>query len=955
MGLFSLKNLWILLDASLVLGYLGFILYKGVQSGKNVKNLKDFAVSNRNFSNTAILATILATIIGGEAIFGVSERAFSVGLVNSVAVLGWPISIYLTSKFLAPRVSRFLKSLSVGQIMGELYGTAGRVITGGATFLICSGFVATEMSVIGYLFNYFTGLPHILGMIIGCGVVITYSAFGGIRSVVITDVIQFTFIILMVPLVFLASYFYLSQYSDGSHLSTINMILSNVPEHHINIFSFDNDWVFYISIFFFNLFATLDPSFTHRLLIAKKSFQAKKVFHGASFLVVGIYLSFVLITLMGHSIVPSSSPDTVFIDVINKVMLPGLKGLAITGLLAAIMSSSDSDLNVASIAVINDVIKPLLREKTLTDKQELLIARLSTVTLGFLAIIIAFKIKKIFFIMLYAANFWAPVVVVPLVAGFFHREGSTKTFLISATTGAVVVLFWNVFLEDVTHVIGILPAMIANGTAFLLSRRYLDGIKWSECINGDEWRRGGRNKQSLLSYLQGKIGAFEYVYDNKLSSFLMRVFDLRAHSYGTVNFTFGVIGIVVFMSPIFWFQSSFDSLQLSVVLRAIGGFLCTGLILKTYWKKGKAERYFSLYWFFTLSYCLSFFPSFSLLQSGCSTISVINATMLTGMLISFVDWKMFVVTQGFGLLCGSLLFRLIYGVESFPSGEQYSHVVYAYCMTALISFTFAIDRKNITRHKIDLMFRRITPILRNRFYNNMAFLYNDADEIDKDVVKLKEEHPSLELDTLEGMVKNRTDRMRHMASEFNAFVHLTDKNAVGNSTNMHKGFCMASVIEEIKKILTLKDLVRRLEGIELILHEENDFELPNDNDMVCLLIYNLVMNSIHQIDLNRKKNGRIEIWIVAHDNGRHELHVKDNGGGVNEVYIDRIFDTFFSGDFAGIGIGLSYCKQVMLAIEGYIDLVNKPGESAEFILHFPKWIKRDLGWGPVIPQHKKTF
>ncbi len=478
MGLFSLKNLWILLDASLVLGYLGFILYKGVQSGKNVKNLKDFAVSNRNFSNTAILATIFATIVGGNSILGESERVFSIGLLYQLSVIGWPISIYFTSKFLAPRIARFRKSLSTGQMMGELYGTTGQVITGIAAFFVAIGYVAAQASAMGYIFHYFTGLPHILGMLIGCGVVISYSAFGGIRSVVMTDVIQFFFIIVMVPLVFLASYFYLSQYSDGSHLSTINMILSNVPEHHINIFSFENDWVFYTSVFSINLMAYIDPSFVQRLLISKGVSQAKKSFRASSMLVVLMSMLIVCIVFMGHTIVPEANPDTVFIDTVNKIMIPGLKGLVFTGILAAIMSSSDSDLNIVSVTVINDVIKPLLREKTLTDKQELLIARLSTVVLGALALIVAFKIKKLFFILLYAANFWAPVIVVPLVAGFFHREGSTKTFLISATTGAVVVLFWNVFLEDVTHVIGILPAMIANGTAFLLSRRYLDGIKW---------------------------------------------------------------------------------------------------------------------------------------------------------------------------------------------------------------------------------------------------------------------------------------------------------------------------------------------------------------------------------------------------------------------------------------------------------------------------------------------
>jgi signal transduction histidine kinase len=98
------------------------------------------------------------------------------------------------------------------------------------------------------------------------------------------------------------------------------------------------------------------------------------------------------------------------------------------------------------------------------------------------------------------------------------------------------------------------------------------------------------------------------------------------------------------------------------------------------------------------------------------------------------------------------------------------------------------------------------------------------------------------------------------------------------------------------------------------------------------VLINLLLNSIDAMkDIAQPK------IIVSADSvvsGRVTIKVADNGSGIKEELLDKIFIPFFSTKRTGSGIGLSLCKQVMMLHRGHIHVLSKENEGTIFTLQF---------------------
>jgi len=188
------------IDSFIVLGYLLLTLIVGIYKGRNIKNIKEYAVGDYTFSTTTLVATITATFLGGGSMIGVTEKVYSHGIGWIIIFLGDTLTILLFY-LIAPKVfDRFHGCISVGEILGNWYGKPARIIGGFCSVCLIMGGVSVQIIALGHLYSDFMSVPLIIGLIIAAGTVIVYSAFGGIKAVTYTDVIQFAFFIIVVPL-----------------------------------------------------------------------------------------------------------------------------------------------------------------------------------------------------------------------------------------------------------------------------------------------------------------------------------------------------------------------------------------------------------------------------------------------------------------------------------------------------------------------------------------------------------------------------------------------------------------------------------------------------------------------------------------------------------------------------------------------------------------------------------
>ena len=187
------------LDHILVYLFLLVTLVVGWYVGRKNKTIADYALGGRMFSISVLVMTFVATMLGGATTIGLSSRVFADGIIMFVAALGYIITRLLISLFIAPKMVHFEGCLTMGDMMGQLYGERSRKVAAVVRTLSSVVAVATQSLALGIIFESLLGMKRNVGIALGGLTFVAYSVFGGIKSVAFTDVIQFGVRIVMIP------------------------------------------------------------------------------------------------------------------------------------------------------------------------------------------------------------------------------------------------------------------------------------------------------------------------------------------------------------------------------------------------------------------------------------------------------------------------------------------------------------------------------------------------------------------------------------------------------------------------------------------------------------------------------------------------------------------------------------------------------------------------------------
>ncbi|MFH1718139.1 MAG: sodium:solute symporter family protein [Planctomycetota bacterium] len=450
------------MDFVIIALYLLVILLIGLWSGKGMKSLQDFSVSHRSYTSLVIFATLSASFIGGGFSIGNAEKVFRFGIANIVALWGFSLKEILVARFIAPRMGGFTGMISVGDIIDRGYGKAARVVSGFFSVFLCAGIVGAQVGAMGVIFNVFLGLEPIWGILIGCGIVIAYSTVGGMRAVILTDVIQFCVLAVGLPAALVFGII---------KLGGISAIEAAVPASHFSIPAETMTIGAFLSLFLtFMLGETLVPPYVQRLLIGKDAGHTARGTMLSGIFSIPFFAITGAIGLVALALDPQLDPNLAMPHVVRTALPVGVRGVVIAGVISIVMSSADSFLNGAATCCINDVVKPL-RRNPLSERQELFWAKFTNGLVGVMAVIFAVKISSILDILIYAYNFWAPVIVVPLAAVLLGFKVTRTAFLAGTIAGAVGALVWNYLLKTPAGIEGLVIGVLCNLIAFTIANR----------------------------------------------------------------------------------------------------------------------------------------------------------------------------------------------------------------------------------------------------------------------------------------------------------------------------------------------------------------------------------------------------------------------------------------------------------------------------------------------------
>jgi SSS family solute:Na+ symporter len=366
----------------------------GVWFSRRQKDTGNYFTAKGSLPSWAIGISILATLISSVTFLAYPGEGFSSNWIRLVQGLMVPIVLVFFIGFVVPLFRKVI-GLSAYEYFEKRFGVLARIYSSLA-------FILTHFSKMGTVFFLISlALSKMIGVdtttiiwVIGIMIIIL-TVLGGIEAVVWLDVIQGLLLIvggIIALLILLFS-------PEGGPVAVWNVAMEN---GRIGFGPFDWDfvnltfWVMAINGVFYAIqkYGT-DQTIVQRYLTARSDKDAVKASLTGVLLSVPVWALFMFIgtalfsyyKLTGNTLPPDIRPDAVFPLFIMNHLPVGVVGLIISALIAAAVSSLDSDLNCLSAICVEDYYMRL-KPKT-NDKTKLLVSKIFVVLAGLGAIWVA--------------------------------------------------------------------------------------------------------------------------------------------------------------------------------------------------------------------------------------------------------------------------------------------------------------------------------------------------------------------------------------------------------------------------------------------------------------------------------------------------------------------------------------------------------------------------------------
>ncbi len=443
---------------------IGILFSRHQDKANDLSKEKKYFIGGRNMNGLLLAMTTMATYTSVSSfVSGPGAAGLTYGYAQAwVATVQVPVT-FLVLGVLGNKLAMVSRRTGAVTVVGYLkarYKNDALVIV---TSLLMVAFFTAQM--IGQftggatLISSITGLNHVTALLIFGAVVIIYTAFGGFSAVAITDTIQG---IVMCIGTFLFLFFVLKS---GGGLTGIDAGLQqNLPEVYDDLFSKYAPGSL-LSFWVLVGFGTLGLPQT---AVRSMGFKDTRSLHSAmwigaltcSFIIVGMHMAGVWAgALVDTAELPTSDYFVPYI--IQQIMPVGLAGIFLAAPMAAVMSTVDSLLILASAAIIKDlwrtyVVKNDPKKIAAYDKYVKLASMIFTFAFGVVIILLTINPPDIiFFLNLFALGGLECTFFWPLVGGLFWKKGTGKAAVASSLGAAATYVFcyYNVAVAGINAVV----------------------------------------------------------------------------------------------------------------------------------------------------------------------------------------------------------------------------------------------------------------------------------------------------------------------------------------------------------------------------------------------------------------------------------------------------------------------------------------------------------------------
>ena len=466
--------------------YLCFVIFTGIMIGRRSKKSSEgFYLGGRGMGPLVTAMSAEASDMSSWLLMGLPGVAYLSGVADaSWTAIGLAVGTYLNFLLVAKRIRRYsvkLDAITIPSFLSKRYAEKKPVVMCIASLIILIFFipyVASGLAAIGKLFNSLFGWDYMMAVVVGAIVIISYTSVGGFSAVATMDLIQS--IIMSIALIVI-TVFGIAQ-AGGLDVVVENAkalpgYLSFTQIHDVASGTAKPYGLLSIaSMMAWGLGYFGMPHILVRFMAIRDENELDLSRRIASVWVVISMTVAVCIGMIGYSVskagripvLEGSASETVIVQISNLLstfgFLPAIvAGFILAGILAATMSTADSQLLAASSAFSENLLKDTFGIK-LSQKQTMLVARMTVICIAVIAVFLASDPNSsVFNIVSFAWAGFGATFGPAVLCALFWKSSNLQGMMAGLVTGGVMVFVWKYLVKPMGGVLGIyelLPAFL---------------------------------------------------------------------------------------------------------------------------------------------------------------------------------------------------------------------------------------------------------------------------------------------------------------------------------------------------------------------------------------------------------------------------------------------------------------------------------------------------------------
>ncbi len=460
--------------------YLLFMLTIGAVFYRRTESVSDYFLGDRKLNKWLTALSAQASDMSGWLLLALPGAAYLSGLSSSWIAIGLLVGTYLNWRFVAQRLRTYTGvSASIITLSDYLEyrfrdrSNLLRVVS--ALFILIffliytsSGFVAGAK-----LFSTVFDCQYGTALFIGAFVVVSYTFLGGFNAVCWTDLVQGTlmfFAILIVPII--------GTIVTGGPGATISAIAATDADFFALLRSEHADSltaaIALVSSLAWGLGYFGQPHILVRFMAIRRPEEIRAARHVAMTWVVLSLAAAVAVGMVGRAYFTPALEDheTVFLRMVNDMFPSVLAGVLLAAVLAAIMSTADSQLLVTTSAITEDLYRAVFR-KDAGETELVWVSRFTVIGVALVALLLAFNYGEsvLALVALAWAGFGAafgPTIILSLFWKRMTRHGA----LAGIITGGLTVLIWKHLAGGLFDLYEILPGFVISTAAIIIASTF---------------------------------------------------------------------------------------------------------------------------------------------------------------------------------------------------------------------------------------------------------------------------------------------------------------------------------------------------------------------------------------------------------------------------------------------------------------------------------------------------